>query len=180
MLQSERKVVGRKDMADVCRGVCSYESHAVGEYHEHGHQCDEAEDFRQYEICRGVYAHDVQGVYLLRHTHRAELRRYVGAHFSGEDKTHDGAGELEKHDFSRSISAHPSRHPRRLDVELHLYAYHRTDEERYEKHYADAVDTECRHLLDILLPVHAHTLRTGESPAHEYTVSSEDVEKLKD
>ena len=47
------------------------------------------------------------------------------------------------------------------------------DEERNEKHDADGVDTQLRHLLDVLLQEHTHALGTRKRAPHQHDVATE-------
>ena len=132
MLQTKGEVIGRQHMADVGRSVGTEDACGGGENHEEWHDGEHAHDLRQYEVRGGVDAHDLQGIDLLRHAHRADLGGDVGAHLTGQDQTHDGAGELEQQDLSGGIAGNPTGHPRTLDVQLHLDADDGSDEERDE------------------------------------------------
>ena len=66
-----------------------------------------------------------------------------------------------------------SRTTRTLNVQLHLYADDRTDEERDEQDNADGVDAKLGHLRDVTLPEHTETLGTGERTPHEKQILAE-------
>ncbi len=155
------------------RGIGTDDAQSGGEDDEERHDGHQAENLRQDEVGSRVDAHDVEGIDLLRHAHRAELRGNVRPDLTREDQTHDRRGELEEHDLTRHIARHPMRHPRTLDVDLHLNAYHGSDEETDEQHDADGVDTELRHLLDIAFGKHAQALWNGERAPHEHEIASE-------
>ena len=158
MLQTQRQVVRHDDMGYICCSIGTHDTHRTGEDNQHGHNGQHAEYLGQYQIAGGVDSHDVEGVNLLGDAHGAYLRGYVRPHLACQDETHNRAGKLKQHDFTRRIARHPTWHPRRLDVQLHLNTNHRSDEERNEQHDTNGVDTQLRHLLYILLPKHAETL----------------------
>ena len=170
MLQAESQVVRRQYMSYVCRGVCTHYAHAVGKDDEAWHQRDKSEKFRRNEIVGRVHTHDVESIYLLRHAHGTEFGGDVTAHLAGKDKTHYTARKLKQHNLTRGVAAYPARHPRRLYVELHLYAYHRTDEERYQQHDAYGVNAKLRHLLYILFHEHTPAVWYGNGTPHQHKV----------
>ena len=128
-------------MADVGRAVGTDNTHGTGENDQQGHDGHHAENLGQNQVAGRVDTHDIQRVNLLCYTHSAYLRGNVRSYLAGEYQTHDAAGEFQQHDFTRCIAAHPTGHPRRLDVQLHLDADNGTDEERDKQHNADGVDT---------------------------------------
>src|SRR3712207_9555124 len=89
-------------------------------HHKERHDGDEPENLRQNEVAGRVYSHNLEGIYLLRHTHGAQLRGNVRAHLARQYKAHDGARELEKHNLARNIARGPARHPWALNVHLDL------------------------------------------------------------
>ena len=160
-------------MPHVGRAVGTQDAHAAGEDDQEGHDGEHTGNLGQYEVACRVDAHDFQGVNLLRDAHGAQLGGNVRADFSGQDETHDAAGELEQHNLARGVTCHPAGHPRTLDVELHLDANHGTYEERDEQHDADGVDTQLGHLLDILFPEHAHPFGHRKRASHQDEVATE-------
>ena len=178
MLQSGREVFGSDDMADIGRGVGSHHAQRGREDHEEGHDRHQAEYLRQDEVVGRIDTHDLQGVDLLRDAHRAQLRGDIGPHLARQDQAHDGGRKLQEHDLARGIARHPMGHPRALDIDLHLDADDGSDEEGDEQDDANGVDAELRHLLDILLEKHPHTLGTREGTPHQNEVFAEGGEPL--
>ena len=160
-------------MADVSRGVSAHRAEERREDDEEWHDGNQSQNLRKNQIARRVDTHDVEGINLLGYPHGAQFGGDVGTHLAGKNQTHDAGRELQQHDFSGGIARNPSRHPRTLDVEFHLDADDGTDEERDKKHDADGIDTQLRHLLDILFQEHAHALRARESTPHQYEIFTE-------
>ena len=156
-------------------GISPHDARCRREDYKQRHYRYQPQHLRQYEVARRVNAHNLQCVNLLRHAHGAKFRCDVRPHLAGKDETHDGTGELKQQYLARSITTHPPRHPRTLDVELHLYAYHSPDEKRNQEHYAYGVDAQLLHLLHILLPEHAETLGTRERATHQHQIPPESI-----
>ena len=172
MLETDREVVGRHDMADVRGGISTHDTHRRGEDHQEWHDGDQSYDLRQDEITGRVDAHDLQGVDLLGDTHRTDLGGDIGTYLTSQDQTHDGTGELEEHDLAGGVATYPTGHPRALDIEFHLDTDDRSDKERDEQDDADGIDAELSHLLHILLEEHAQTFRAREGASHQHHIST--------
>ena len=82
----------------------------------------------------------------------------VRPHLARKNKTHDRRRKLEQHDLSCYIARDKLGHPRAGNVQLDLNTNYRTDEKRDKQHYADGVNTQGRHFLQVLLHEHSHTL----------------------
>ena len=153
-------------MPDVGRGIGTEDAHGRTENNEERHNRDQSENLGQDEIRGRVHPHDVECIDLLCYAHRAQFRGDVRAYLSSENQTHDARGELQKHNLPSGVARHPPRHPRTLDIELHLNTDHRSDEEGDQQDDAHRVDPQLRHLLDITLEEHPHPFGSRKRPSH--------------
>ena len=115
-----------------------------------------------------IDTHYFQCINLLGDTHRAKLGRDVGPHFSGQNETHDTAGELQDHDLTSCITCSKGWHPRTLDVDFYLDADNSTNKKTDQQDDADGVHTQLCHLLDILFDEHAPSFGPAENFAHQF------------
>ena len=170
ILQAVLQVYGIHHLAKPAGAEGAYDACKDAENHQDGDHCHHGRYLGEDEEVGGVDAHDFQRVYLLRHAHRAQLRGDVGAHLACQDKTHDGRGELQQHDFARHVAHRPTGHPRALDVQLDLYGDDRADEKRYQQHDADGIDAQLGHLRAVLPEEHVHPFGPRESAPHQHDI----------
>ena len=163
-------------MPDIGCAISTHDAHRRRADYQGRHHRHQARYLGQDEKRGRVDAHNLKGVYLLGHTHGAQLRGDVGAHLAREDETHDGARKLEQHNLAGGIPRHPARHPGALDIHLHLYADYGADEEGDKQHDGYRVYAQLRHLLDIPLGKHAHPLGHAERAPHQDEVFAESGE----
>ena len=170
VLQAILQVDGIHHVAEPAGAEGADDAREDAEHHQDGDHRHHGRNLGQDEEVGRVDAHDFQGVYLLRHAHRAQLGGDVGAYLARQDEAHDGRGELQQHDFPRHVAHRPARHPRALDVQLDLYRDDRADEERYQQHDADGVHAQLGHLRAVLAEEHVHPFGPCEGAPHQHDV----------
>ena len=71
------------------------------------------------------------------------------------------------------IAHHKFGHPGALYVQLHLYAYNSSNEERYEQHDGYGIYSKLYQLAQILSEEHAHAVGACKHALHEHEIFSE-------
>ena len=125
-----------------------------------------------------IDTHDFKCVYLLCYTHGSNLGCDVTAHLATEDKTHDTAGEFQKHNLSGGITRHKGWHPGALDIQLDLDTNNRTNEKADEQDNSDGINSKLRHFFDVLSEKHTPPFRNAEHLSHELQISAKSGKKL--
>ena len=128
---------------------------------------------RQDKIVGRIHTHDLHGIDLLRHAHRADLGGDVRSHLAGKDQTEDSRREFEHQHLARCKADEVLREERVVEVLLDLNARHGTDEQRDDADDAYRVDHQARTLMQVLATKHVPTIGLGEDTLHQENIFTE-------